>query len=923
MKPGDKLGKYEVREKVAVGGMATIYKAYDPTLDRLVAIKQIAPNLSQDERFVERFRVEAQTLAKLSASQANIVHVHELIQQDGQLFLIMEFVEGTTLRALMDRGPMPLQTGLGVLLSTALGLKAMHGQGIVHRDLTPSNIMMAKDGALKITDFGLIGHSGGKTSLPMGTTKYMAPEMFTGAPVDARADVYSLGMIAYEMFIGPDKFADAFKDVLRDEKAQQVRWMHWHSNPALRAPSLRDLQPGIPPLVAKIVDRMIEKDPSKRFASADQIIRWLRRIFVMHVQGKSISQTESESLEKELAAETAGTTVPAVRMDRPSAAPAARPGTPGAARSAAPTARPGKAGTPGAVQAVTPPAGTALVRPRPGAGSSALVPAAAGPLVPSTAEKTAPLPKPKMSVKIAVILASIILGVFFIVGGGMWWWQDYKFNLRVDQAKKIQADGDEQWHNRQYDAAEKIFGKMATEFTDRGLDSFRDHAKEFQYMSLAESDLAKKMWTQADENRRMAVEKYHATTTWNNDFQKRFRDSQFVDQRMKDVEVTKAQKKWPDAIEMLEDLQKKVPDLATIRPDLKVADDIAELREKIMMGDYRDLMDQARAALAKNDIVQARELALKAKEKRETAEVLVFLDELNTIDSATKFQTEAERAEKAQKWEAAASAWEQYYKIRPTAQVRTKINHDWAQKYTADAEVLEATGDPVGAQKAWRKVLQFEPTNTKALAKVKEFGVEQNIAQFSKDAKEAFEAHQWQQAINSYKNLIGCLEVTNPKHALIKTDAEAQIVEATRKMNFEQAQAAFAAGEYERALELAQLAGDSDEVKNFVNKVDRRVRASAYIKEGKAFMAQIEYLKALTSFENAAKVEATQETKDLIFDANFYRYYAKAQSLAKDGLLLEAQQTGVIASKYAHTERQKLLIGGYLDNLKNQPAPKP
>ena len=239
LKPGTKLGKYEVREQIATGGMAVIYKAYDPSLDRSVAIKQIVPHLAQDERFLERFRTEAQTLARLSSSQANIVNVHELIQQDSQLYLVMEYVEGKTLRALMDSGPVPLQTGLGVLLSTALGLRAMHKSDIVHRDLKPSNIMMAKDGALKITDFGLIGHSGGKTSLPMGTTKYMAPEMFTGAPVDGRADVYSLGMIAYEMFAGPEKFQEVFRDVLRDEKAQQVRWMHWHSNPAQTAPSLK------------------------------------------------------------------------------------------------------------------------------------------------------------------------------------------------------------------------------------------------------------------------------------------------------------------------------------------------------------------------------------------------------------------------------------------------------------------------------------------------------------------------------------------------------------------------------------------------------------------------------------------------------------------------------------------------------------
>jgi len=107
LKPGVMLAKYEIRGQIAVGGMAIIYKAYDAALDRYVAIKQIAPHLSADDKFAARFKVEAQTLARLSGTQPNIVHVHELIQQDGQLYLVMEHVEGTTLRSLMDRGPVP------------------------------------------------------------------------------------------------------------------------------------------------------------------------------------------------------------------------------------------------------------------------------------------------------------------------------------------------------------------------------------------------------------------------------------------------------------------------------------------------------------------------------------------------------------------------------------------------------------------------------------------------------------------------------------------------------------------------------------------------------------------------------------------------------------------------------------------------
>ncbi|NIA20471.1 MAG: tetratricopeptide repeat protein, partial [Anaerolineaceae bacterium] len=306
LQPGMKVGKYQIVSLVATGGMAMIYKAYDKSLDRYVAIKQIAPNLAADEKFLERFRREAQVLARLSQGQQNVVAVYELLEESGGLFMVMEFVEGASLQVLMDRGPASMQTGLGILLKITLGLKAIHAQGVVHRDLKPNNIMVQPGGGVKIADFGLIGRTGGRTSLPMGTTQYMAPEMFAGGAVDQRSDIYSLGFMAYQMFVGPEKFRDIFSDIFADEQSAGIRWMHWHSNPQLKAPSLREVQPGIPPLVARIVERMMEKDPGRRFSSADQIIKWLRQIFVMYVQGKSVSEEDSAKLEKEVDQEIDG-----------------------------------------------------------------------------------------------------------------------------------------------------------------------------------------------------------------------------------------------------------------------------------------------------------------------------------------------------------------------------------------------------------------------------------------------------------------------------------------------------------------------------------------------------------------------------------------------------------------------------------------
>ncbi len=499
LQTGAKIGKYEVREQVAAGGMAIIYKGHDPSLDRMVAIKQIAPHLAQDARFVERFRAEAQTLARLSSSQANIVSVYELIEQDSQLFLVMEYVEGTTLRAMMDRGPISLQTGLGVLLSTALGLRAMHAQGIVHRDLSPANIMIGQDGALKITDFGLIGHSGGKTSLPMGTTKYMAPEMFTGGTVDPRADLYSLGLIAYEMFAGREKFDATFRDVLRDDKAQQVRWMHWHSNPALLAPPLKDLQPGIPPLISKIVERMMEKDPSRRFASADQIIRWLRRIFVMHVQGKSVSVAESENLEKEMEADTvAAGGVPAVRGG---AAAAAR-----------------EAGAP-----------------------------------PATVEKTAPIPVPKWTWQRAAFWAATVCGPLLILASVLLIWKYHTANMERNARLDRLAAARLLFEDNKFQEAAKAYSAIAVDFQNNP--SVATPALQFKFLALAEAALRADD-IPAAKGHIAKAETLNIAGHWATDFRKRLNDKEGIKQGLADVEQFVKTGQFDEAIMLLSSLQK-------------------------------------------------------------------------------------------------------------------------------------------------------------------------------------------------------------------------------------------------------------------------------------------------------------------------------------------------------------------------------
>jgi len=847
LKPGAKLGKYEVREQLATGGMAIIYRAYDPSLDRYVAIKQIAPHLAQDERFLERFRTEAQTLAKLSSSQANIVNVHELIQQEGQLYLVMECVEGTTLRVLMDRGPVPLQTSLGVLLSTALGLKAMHSRGIVHRDLSPSNIMMAKDGALKITDFGLIGHSGGKTSLPMGTTKYMAPEMFTGVPVDARADLYSLGMIAYEMLVGPEKFAEAFRDVLRDERAQQVRWMHWHSNPALKPPALRDLQPGVPPLVAKIVERMMEKDPSRRFASSEQIIKWLRRIFVMHVQGKSISVTDSESLEKEIEADAAGVASPAVR-------PAGSP----------------KAGQAGEVA-------------RPGAGPPA-----------ESGEKTAALPVAKWTWKRAVFWAAVIGGPLILAAAGLIIWNHYETAELEGEARAMLAEAHDLWNRSEWTLAAQKFTDISRTERFRKLKSMMVTAKQYEMMARAEDALEKKEWKKADTNANIAAQDFGVSPTWVTDFKHRFNKEQDKDQVMKEVELAAKAGSYEQAITLLTDLQAKYAEL-----DLN--DLIAEYREKRDMGEYNRLVDEGKEHFKRTNLDAALVAFEAAKKIRPGSEVDGLLKMVEVEKDYIKLLKLAQKAAADGKWADARTFYAEIMKLKPSEAVRTAMNNAAAEELAAQARTLEKNGLLKEAIEIWTKVIGLNPNHGDALAALKRAGRQQQLDSYMKAGKTAMGQAEWDQAVNSYQE---ALKLLDPSETDLKTKIEAQINEARYQKAMALAADALkqkSFGEAERLATEARGYKDSSEVNALIERINTSRQYYTHLDLGKELLRQINYVKALESFQRAQKVMDTEEVRDLIVEANYRRYLGQGKSYLKDMQLDQARSVLMIAQRAKDT----------------------
>jgi beta-lactam-binding protein with PASTA domain/tRNA A-37 threonylcarbamoyl transferase component Bud32 len=257
--------RYEVKRGIARGGMAQVYLARDQLLDRPVAIKVLFPEFARDPNFVERFRREAQAAANLS--HPNIVAIYDWGQERGTYFIVMEFVEGRSLRDLIhSEGPLPPAQAAGIGAEIAEALAFAHRSGVVHRDIKPGNVLMTESGRVKVTDYGIARATQGdtgealtQTGAVMGTATYFSPEQAQGLPVDGRSDVYSLGVVLYEMLSGEPPFSG--------DTPVAVAYKHVREEP----PMLSDRMPTMPHDLERIVFSAMSKDLDTRYQSADDL----------------------------------------------------------------------------------------------------------------------------------------------------------------------------------------------------------------------------------------------------------------------------------------------------------------------------------------------------------------------------------------------------------------------------------------------------------------------------------------------------------------------------------------------------------------------------------------------------------------------------------------------------------------------------
>ncbi len=271
--------RYEIIEQVGSGGMADVYKAMCHTLNRLVAIKVLKRELSRNEEFVNRFKLEAQAAARLS--HPNIVNVFDVVDDGDFHYIVMELIEGITLKSyIAKKGFLEVKESIGIAIQVAQGMWAAHQQNIIHRDIKPQNIMISKDGKVKVADFGIAraSFSDSQDSDAIGSVHYVSPEQATGGPVDARSDIYSLGITMFEMVTGRLPFDG--------ENTASVTMAHLKSPMA----SPKESNPDIPESLEGIILTCTEKRPEDRYSTAAEVIADLRKALI-----GPVSQPEAEA----------------------------------------------------------------------------------------------------------------------------------------------------------------------------------------------------------------------------------------------------------------------------------------------------------------------------------------------------------------------------------------------------------------------------------------------------------------------------------------------------------------------------------------------------------------------------------------------------------------------------------------------------
>ena len=288
-------GRYRLDEKIGSGGMSTVYRAFDETLERWVAVKLMHRDLSTDAHQLERFRREARAVARLS--HPHVVTVIDAGEDDGHPYIVFEYIEGETLKDRIRRvGPLPVDEAVAYAIEIGRALMAAHAERLVHRDVKPQNVLINYDGRAKVTDFGIArsleAHGLTATGRVLGTTDYVSPEQALGEPVTEQSDIYSLGVCLYEMLAGEVPFGGE----------SQVTVAMQHVRDPL--PDIQELRPEVSASLAAVLERATAKETQNRYATVQEMVHELEQALAIEAARAGHTTGEGTSVLQQLPEET-------------------------------------------------------------------------------------------------------------------------------------------------------------------------------------------------------------------------------------------------------------------------------------------------------------------------------------------------------------------------------------------------------------------------------------------------------------------------------------------------------------------------------------------------------------------------------------------------------------------------------------------
>ncbi|MBI1367520.1 MAG: protein kinase [Planctomycetes bacterium] len=804
---GDKLVHFQVQEQLASGGMGIVWRGYDPLLNRHVAIKQIASADMIDEIYRQRFRTESELHKRVSTAHKNLVDIIDCVDDPRGLFIVMEFVEGMSLERGLSHvnGPLEVLSALKVVRDVAQGLAAIHEAGIVHRDLKPGNVLLPMgDGPAKVCDFGLATLLAEQDTMTMGTAQYMAPELFGDETVDGRADIYALGMMAYEMLAGRPAFDQAFKAIKRDQRNQAMRWMKWHTNPRVTAPPLHSLNPRVPEILSDLVARMMAKDPGQRIASAPQLLEAIGRHFT---KSAAVAQAQRG----------------------PAGAAAVMP--PGqAAATATPTAPlPKKSKLPLILDIII---GVQLagfggylfyVNHKKTQQVDKQLAAANGQfddarkLFDQARNSTDP-PEDRASVYAQAQNAFTTLA--------QEWGDSPKLGLGsmayalLCSARSDMFEADRQMVDGNFAAAADVYAKIRK--------------------SLAKADAlnlppnATTLIGELDDTKREVASR-----------------ADFVDHAneiataIKGGDFDKARRMYRD----VRDVVRRVDQVLRANEKAKLqelGDTIAGQEQQAEI----DAVDQRAASLqGEGKLAEAAEELRKAQEYYGHQQK--FADRLSVLTrdmSFNKALSDAQAAEARGDTAAAVTAYVAANDIKPTDTLSTKISTLRSAIALADGQKLQADGNIAAAVTKYNEALGFDASNARAKELLAQIGMANDKSSAVKAGDTAARAGDYEQAINQYKRALDL--APDP-------DTQGKLNAAIVRLHVKKAQAAFSALDLDAAnSELAaatKLAPDDAEAGGLLKKIDDLQKLQSLIAEGDALRANSQYTPAKNKFEAAIK----------------------------------------------------------------------